>query len=50
MGKFKVVLAGCGSMANEWVKYALSREDVEFAALVDIKKKNLPMQWPGGTD
>ncbi len=39
MGKFKVVLAGCGSMANEWVKYALSREDVEFAALVDIKKE-----------
>jgi predicted dehydrogenase len=39
MEKFKVVLVGCGSMANEWVKYALSREDTELVALVDIKEE-----------
>lgn len=39
MEKSKVVLVGCGGMANEWVKYALSREDIELVALVDLKKE-----------
>jgi predicted dehydrogenase len=40
MKKYRIALAGCGSMANEWVKYALSREDAEICALVDIKRQN----------
>lgn len=36
MKKFRVVVAGCGSMANTWVEYALSREDTEIASFVDI--------------
>ena len=38
MKKYKVAIAGCGGMANEWVKYALSRDDVEITALADIKE------------
>jgi predicted dehydrogenase len=38
--KFKVTIAGCGGMANKWVQYALSRKDIEIAALMDIKKEN----------
>lgn len=34
--KFKVIIAGCGSMANTWIKYMLKRDDVEIAALCDI--------------
>jgi len=37
--KNKVVLVGCGNMANEWVKCALERTDAEIVALVDIKKE-----------
>lgn len=40
MKKFKIVVAGCGSMAETWVKYALTRNDAEIAALVDIKREN----------
>lgn len=40
MKKFKIVLAGCGSMANTWVEYALSREDSEIVGLVDINEEN----------
>ena len=36
MKRFRIALAGCGGMANTWVKYALSRDDVEIVALVDI--------------
>lgn len=36
MSEFRIVLAGCGSMANEWVKYALSREDAKIVGLMDI--------------
>jgi len=42
--RFRVALAGCGGMANTWVKYALSRNDIGIVALVDIeeeKAKNL---------
>jgi predicted dehydrogenase len=36
----KIVLAGCGGMANEWMKYALERKDCEVVALVDIMRDN----------
>ena len=38
-----MVLAGCGGMSNTWAKYALSRDDVEIVALVDIKEENAKM-------
>lgn len=37
---FKVIVAGCGSMANTWVQYALSRPDIEIVGLMDIKDEN----------
>jgi predicted dehydrogenase len=40
MSRFKIVLAGCGSMANTWVSYALERADCEIVALVDINAAN----------
>ena len=40
MKKYKVVVVGCGNMANAWVDYALEREDVEIVALVDINEEN----------
>jgi len=40
MKRFEVAVAGCGSMADTWVKYVLSRDDVEVVALVDIKEEN----------
>ncbi|MGE7828359.1 Gfo/Idh/MocA family protein [Paenibacillus sp. NPDC093718] len=36
---FKVVIAGCGSMANTWADYAKGREEVEIVGLVDIQEK-----------
>ena len=36
MAKFKVLLAGCGSMANTWLQYVLKREDCEVLGLCDI--------------
>lgn len=38
--KHRVVVAGCGSMANTWVDYALSREDTEVVGLVDIRPES----------
>jgi predicted dehydrogenase len=35
--KYRIVVAGCGGMANKWVDYAKSREDAEIVGLVDIK-------------
>ncbi|WP_168120581.1 Gfo/Idh/MocA family oxidoreductase [Paenibacillus sp. HB172176] len=35
--KYRVVVAGCGGMANTWVGYALNRSDTEIVGLVDIK-------------
>ncbi|WP_338556423.1 Gfo/Idh/MocA family oxidoreductase [Paenibacillus sp. KS-LC4] len=37
--KYRVVVAGCGGMANTWVDYALGREDTEIVGLVDIKQE-----------
>lgn len=36
MKDFRIVLAGCGSMANAWVKYILTRQDAAIVALVDL--------------
>ncbi len=40
MKRFKIALAGCGSMANQWVAYALTRDDTEIVALIDIVEEN----------
>jgi predicted dehydrogenase len=40
MKSFRIVVAGCGKMANTWVEYAMSRVDAEIVALVDIKQDN----------
>lgn len=40
MSQFKIAVTGCGGMANEWVKYAVQREDAQVVALVDIKPEN----------
>ncbi|MBD2867480.1 Gfo/Idh/MocA family protein [Paenibacillus arenilitoris] len=37
--KHRVVVAGCGGMANTWVDYAKDREDTEIVGLVDIKEE-----------
>lgn len=36
MKVFRIVLAGCGAMANAWVKYILTRDDAVIVALVDL--------------
>ncbi|WP_256757030.1 Gfo/Idh/MocA family protein [Cohnella sp. WQ 127256] len=36
---YKIAIAGCGGMANTWVKYVLGRMDAEIVALVDIKQE-----------
>ncbi|MGG1515641.1 Gfo/Idh/MocA family oxidoreductase [Paenibacillus oryzisoli] len=36
MTTYRIVQAGCGSMAKTWVKYALEREDAEIVAWVDL--------------
>ncbi|HIW32881.1 MAG TPA: Gfo/Idh/MocA family oxidoreductase [Candidatus Paenibacillus intestinavium] len=36
MSSYKVIIAGCGNMANVWADYALTREDTTIVALVDI--------------
>lgn len=40
MKPYRIVLAGCGSMANEWVKVALGRMDCEIVGLLDILPEN----------
>ncbi|KRE49624.1 Gfo/Idh/MocA family protein [Paenibacillus sp. Soil522] len=37
--KHRVVVAGCGGMANTWVDYAKDRDDTEIVGLVDIKEE-----------
>jgi len=37
MSAYRVVVVGCGSMANVWVEDTKARQDVEIVALVDIK-------------
>lgn len=38
--KFKIIVAGCGGMAREWVRYALSRDDAKIVGLMDINLDN----------
>lgn len=40
MNMFNIVLVGCGSMANQWIKYVLLRGDSQLVALVDIKEES----------
>lgn len=40
MSQHRVVIAGCGGMANTWVKYAMQRPDVEIVGLIDINEDN----------
>lgn len=35
--QYRVAVAGCGGMANEWISYAVGRPDVRIVALVDIR-------------
>lgn len=35
--KYRVVVAGCGAMANEWISYALKRDEIEIVGLADIR-------------
>lgn len=39
MKQFKITIAGCGTMSNAWVEYALSRDDSEIIAFVDLHKE-----------
>jgi predicted dehydrogenase len=36
MKKFKIIVAGCGAMANTWIDYAKQRTDAEIVGLVDL--------------
>ncbi|MEK4251012.1 Gfo/Idh/MocA family protein [Paenibacillus sp. FSL W7-1287] len=37
MASYKIIIAGCGQMANVWADYALTRPDSEIVGLVDIQ-------------
>ena len=36
MSNYKVIIAGCGNMANVWADYVLTREDTTIVGLVDL--------------
>ncbi|MFC4809396.1 Gfo/Idh/MocA family protein [Paenibacillus sp. GCM10023250] len=36
----KIVVAGCGGMANTWVDYALQRDNAEIVGLVDLYEES----------
>lgn len=40
MKRYKIVVAGCGSMSNVWLDYAAQRDDSEIVGLVDIRKES----------
>ncbi|CAM3637153.1 Gfo/Idh/MocA family protein [Marinicrinis lubricantis] len=40
MMKYHIIVAGCGNMANRWVKEALRRPDAQIVGFVDIKLEN----------
>ena len=40
MKRFKIAVVGCGSMSSAWIEIALSREDIDIVALVDISEEN----------
>lgn len=35
--EYRVVVAGCGAMANEWISYAVKHTEIEIVGLVDIR-------------
>lgn len=35
--RHRIVVAGCGGMANIWVEYAIARENADIVGLVDIR-------------
>lgn len=37
MSRYRIVVAGCGGMANAWVKDAIERKEASIVGLVDIK-------------
>ncbi|WP_066192210.1 Gfo/Idh/MocA family protein [Gracilibacillus timonensis] len=39
MNIHKVIMVGCGGMANIWLDYADQQETIELAGLVDVKKE-----------
>lgn len=39
MKKHRIILAGCGGMAEIWVDYVQTRTDAELVALVDLNEK-----------
>jgi len=40
MSTFRIVIAGCGGMANKWTDYACKRDDCEIVGLVDVVSDN----------
>ncbi|GAA0285886.1 Gfo/Idh/MocA family oxidoreductase [Gracilibacillus halotolerans] len=38
MLEHRIVLAGCGNMANRWLDYVITRDNAEIVALVDISE------------
>lgn len=38
--EYRVVVAGCGGMANEWISYALKHAEIEIVALVDLRPES----------
>ncbi|MFB9326456.1 Gfo/Idh/MocA family protein [Paenibacillus aurantiacus] len=39
MRTYRIAVAGCGGMSNQWIDYAMAREDAEIVALVDISRE-----------
>ena len=40
MAKHRIVVAGCGSMSNTWVKDVQTREDARIVGLVDLRHES----------
>lgn len=40
IAEHRVVVAGCGGMANEWITYALKHAEIEIVGLVDIRPES----------
>ncbi len=38
MQKYRIAVAGCGSMAQTWIKHACGRADADIVALVDLNE------------
>lgn len=40
MGRFRIIVAGCGGMSKAWLEYAKARPDAGIAGLVDVRREN----------